>query len=187
MVEGLLTHWNTWPHIVADGGVITTSHGADVAMSRAVPVRPAAPGLDLTVYDNRQVVISGILESLRIVIGALDDVRPRTPASPDVAVRREGGRTFVGEGRHLEPVFGDSLDVVRSRWGRDLFDRVLADIDDGLAVSVGNRLGPDQQLQFAATLLHLPTRVARRLERYPPEALSIDVIVRPDTSRRDVS
>ena len=51
--------------------------------------------------------------------------------------------------------------------------------DSGLVMSVGDDEDPDHQLRVAATLLHLPTSLARRLSDFPAEALSVDVLVKP--------
>jgi hypothetical protein len=75
--------------------------------------------------------------------------------------------------------YGASLNVVTSRWRREFLDEIRMSVDEQLVHSSGTAIGHDMQMQVALTLLHLPSRVARRLSRFPPEALAVTVLVRP--------
>jgi hypothetical protein len=99
------------------------------------------------------------------------------PGSP----RRIALATHVDRVRAaLSERYGEALDVVQARWSeqtlRDI-ERVLD--EDDLAWATGRERGPDSQLRVTATLLHLPSPLAGRLEQFPAEALALEVLVRP--------
>jgi hypothetical protein len=77
-----------------------------------------------------------------------------------------------------------NLEIIRSRWSPKLLEEIeallLADDDpDDLVRGFGYDHTPDGQLQFAATLLHLPEQLAARLNQFPGEAISLKVLVAP--------
>ncbi|MFF5176963.1 hypothetical protein ACFY2Q_02895 [Micromonospora sp. NPDC000316] len=79
----------------------------------------------------------------------------------------------------LTPFYGNTLSVIESRWSRQYLDEIHTSIDEELLLSSGNTISPSNQLQAAMTLLHLPSRLARHLARFPADALHVKVLVKP--------
>jgi len=80
----------------------------------------------------------------------------------------------------LAPMFGKSLVVIESRWTEGMFREIEAVLgESGLVASSGREVGADFQMKVAVTLLHLPTRLVRRLEQFPAEALALRLLVMP--------
>ncbi|WP_432987313.1 hypothetical protein [Dactylosporangium sp. CA-233914] len=80
----------------------------------------------------------------------------------------------------LHPLYGDALTVVRSQWHQELLDEianVLAATTD--VCSLGTGRTPDHQVTVKASVLHLPSRPAARLARYPKNAISLTAVVVP--------
>ncbi|MBQ1075669.1 hypothetical protein KBX06_21265 [Micromonospora sp. C31] len=82
----------------------------------------------------------------------------------------------------LTPHYGNTLSVVESKWSRQYLDEIHTFIDEGLLLSSGNTISPSNQLQAAVTLLHLPSRLAHYLARFPADALQVNVLVKPLTT-----
>jgi hypothetical protein len=78
--------------------------------------------------------------------------------------------------------YGEFLDVVESRWGRELLDGIRSAVPDRLLMSFGNDIGPGQQMRTALTLLYLPTSLTHVLSRFPTDALSLAVLIAPRRS-----
>jgi hypothetical protein len=128
--------------------------------SQRVPVRPAA---------EKALMEEGLLLDIWQAAGPAG-AGARIALATDVQAVRAG----------LSQHYGDSLEVVQSRWSEATLregESILC--ADGLAWSVGRDIGPDLQMRVTATLLHLPTRLARRLEKFPPQALDIEFLLRP--------
>jgi hypothetical protein len=82
--------------------------------------------------------------------------------------------------RILAPRYGSSLVTVHSPWTAQLLEDLSRAIQvEGTTVILGHTTNADHQLIVDATLLHLPSYVAARLEQFPPEALALTVLVRP--------
>jgi hypothetical protein len=79
----------------------------------------------------------------------------------------------------LSKHYGDALFVIKSRWSREYLNQIRATVDEGLVISSGNAISPDLQMQVALTLLHLPTRLVRRLSQFSAEALALKVLIKP--------
>ncbi|MEU7997504.1 hypothetical protein AB0B83_19505 [Micromonospora sp. NPDC049060] len=80
----------------------------------------------------------------------------------------------------LAPLFGESLVIIESRWTEGMFREIEAVLGESeLVASSGREVGADFQMKVAVTLLHLPTRLARRLGHFPAEALALRLLVIP--------
>lgn len=82
----------------------------------------------------------------------------------------------------LEPIVGNRLVVIASRWSnttiRGLRD-IIVDAPDEILSSFGIRNSPDHQELLTATIKYLPEHFARQLEPYPAGALDLTVLIRP--------
>jgi hypothetical protein len=77
--------------------------------------------------------------------------------------------------------YGDSLDVVASRWSLEYLDAIRLAVPDRLLVSFGSDIGPDRQVRTTLTILHLPSTVALLLRRFSADALALSVLITPRT------
>ena len=82
--------------------------------------------------------------------------------------------------QELVPRYGPSVDVIASRWTEAFLNEVESLVMGSPTVlSFGRDIGPDLQMRVAATLLCLPSPLARTLDTYPPEVVALDLLIRP--------
>ena len=110
--------------------------------------------------------------------GSLLDLWPEPRTGPG----ESGWVALATDPERVQPVLtaihGPAVRIVRSRWDPALFgeiDRVLCRY--GVVKSFGWQIGPDEQLRTNASLLHLPSAMARDVERFPVDALELSVRV----------
>jgi hypothetical protein len=81
----------------------------------------------------------------------------------------------------LSKLYGESLEVIQSKYTEQTFHDIttLLGEDESPVCSFGSAQDADGQMKVAATLIHLPSQLAHRLQQFPPDALSLEVLVRP--------
>jgi hypothetical protein len=85
---------------MGNSGTIITSKAGNVAATMTVPLLYAAPGIDITASEEKQVVVTGILQDGHLVISSADDVTLRIQAGPNSAVLWGCANSpFIGEGQ----------------------------------------------------------------------------------------
>lgn len=84
--------------------------------------------------------------------------------------------------RTLGPIYGNSLQVVRSRWSSETLDglrQVFIRAPEGIVLSLGESHTDDHQIEILARLRYLPREVADSLSQYPMEAVDLTVVIQP--------
>ena len=87
--------------------------------------------------------------------------------------------------RMLDPIYGESLQVVKSRWSFETLDslrQVFLKASTGVVLGLGESHTSDHQLQIRARLRYLSRDLAELLSQYPSEMLDLTVYVLPAES-----
>lgn len=131
---------------------------------------------DLTaVSDDIRSIEAGLFASGAMLrrVRALDDEGPRVlVVATDVEVVQ----------RTLEPVYGDALEVLPSRWEAwelRVLDDVLNDLSDGKVLDVRFRMNGDGVISRKLHVNYVDDELVRELERFPDEILAVDAVVEP--------
>ncbi|MFI7214344.1 hypothetical protein [Micromonospora maritima] len=107
--------------------------------------------------------------------GALLDIWQEEPGRW-IALAADADRVATRLSSH----YGDALQIVTSRWESTLLDQLEATLGETEIVeSIGRKIDEDHQMRVDAVLLHLPSHMAHRLDRFPADALDLQVLVSP--------